>query len=264
MRAGRERVRARVMAAMAAAGLVLVLAGCGLLGSGSEDDAATTGQPSAPATSEAPVAAATAATAAPLRAADFILTNDSGFTGFTPASGATGADAGATPFAELASCLGVSAADVADESTDRAQSSHLTNSGTGTTIWSDAQVVPAGQLDRDTGLLRHPRFADCVAAQTKKDAVATLSAKYGAGGVFDTEAVTRDGAPLPAGALARTSVVVLAGTANGGQAQLFYDTIYLGSGQVEAQLHLVGSIDPPSEDLVSVAAAQLAAKLGQR
>ncbi|MDT3446521.1 hypothetical protein [Pseudofrankia sp. BMG5.37] len=255
------------MAAAGAAALSLVLAGCGL-GSDSGDGAAATEQPSAPAVSDSPAAVATTvattAAAAPLRAADFTLTNGSGFTGFAPANGATGADAGAAPFAALASCLGISAADAADRSTDRAESAHLTNSGTGITLWSDAQIAPAGQLDRDAGLLRHPRFADCVTAQTKKDAGAALAAKYGADGVFDTEAVTRDDVPLPAGALARTSVVVLAGTANGGQAQLFYDTIYLGSGQVEAQLHLVGSIDPPSEDLVSVAAAQLAAKLGPR
>ncbi|ONH29023.1 hypothetical protein [Pseudofrankia asymbiotica] len=262
MRSGRERTR--VMAAAGAAGLVLALAGCGLMGSDSNDDAAATGQPSAPIVSDSPAAVVTTAAAAPLRAADFTLTNSSGFTGFSPANGATGADAGAAPFAALASCLGISAADATDRSTDRAESTHLTNSGTGTTIWSDAQIVSAVQFDRDTGLLRHPRFADCVTAQAKKDADAAFLAKYGADGVFDAEAVTRDDAPLPAGALARTSVVVIAGTANGGQAQLFYDTIYLGSGQVEAQLHLVSSVDPPSEDLVSVAAAQLAAKLGQR
>ena len=199
--------------------------------------------------SDSPAPVVTTAAAVPLRAADFILTNGSGFTGFAPANGATGAtstDAGAAPFAALASCLGISAADAADRSTDRAESTHLTNSGTGTTIWSDAQIVSAAQLDRDAGLLRHPRFADCATAQAKKDADAAFLAKYGADGVFDTEAVTRDDAPLPAGALARTSVVVLGGTANGGQAQLFYDTIYLGSGQVEAQLHLVSSVDPPA------------------
>jgi len=248
---------------MGMASLVLVLAAC----SDSDGGAAPASQSSAPATSGAAVTApatATASAVTPPQAAAYILTTDSGFTGFTPANSSAATDAGSTPFVKLASCLGVSAADVADGSTDRAESAHLTNSSTGVTLWSDAQLVSPGQLDRDTGLLRHPRFADCVTAQTKTDAIATLSAKYGAGAVADPEAVIRDGVPLPDGALARTSVVILAGTPNGGQAQLFYDTIYLGSDGVEAQLHLVCTIDPPSEDLVSVAVAQLEAKLGRR
>jgi ABC-type phosphate transport system substrate-binding protein len=248
------------VALAAAAMLVAAVAGCGVLGgSSSSGDAATTPPDTAtPTASTAPVVARSSTPAGP-RAKDFLLTAGSGFTGFTATSSGGGSGSGTSPLAKLASCLGATGAAVRDGSTDRAESAHLVNRTTGVTIWSDAQIVPAGQLDRDTGLLRDPNFTDCVTSQTKKDAVAAQAAAGTA--LIDPEATTRD-VPLPTGALARTSVVVLGGSSSGGQTQLFYDTVYLGSGQVEAQLHLVGTMDPPSEDLIGVAVRQLQAELG--
>ncbi|MBL7501339.1 hypothetical protein I6A84_22015 [Frankia sp. CNm7] len=245
------------MAGMGAAALALTLAACGLTGGDDDEPTAPQGSPTTAITT-VPVAPTTAP-APSAQAADFVLTTAAGLTGFAPATGGDGT--GAPPFIALASCLGVSPADVADGSTDQAAGANLANSGTGITLWSAAQIVPAGQVERDAGLLRHPRFADCAAEQAKTDALAAIEASGAT--AFDAEAVVLE-TPLPAGALGRTSVVVVAGTSAGGQAQLFYDTVYLGSGQVEAQLHLVGRIDQPGEDLVNAAVAQLTAKLGQQ
>lgn len=230
-------------------------------GSSSSGDGATAtpAASTAPATASAAPVTAQASASASAQAKDFVLTTGSGFSGFSATTAGADSSAGTSPLAKLASCLGATGSAVRDGSLDRAESTHLVNRTTGVTIWSDAQVVPAGQLDRDTGLLRDPNFAECVTSQTQKDAVASQQAVGNE--LLDPEAVTRE-TPLPTGALMRTSVVVVGGSSSGGQMQLFYDTIYLGSGQVEAQLHLVGTIDPPSEDLVSVAVKQLTAKLG--
>ena len=255
-RAGRARTG---LAVGTAALLALAVAGCGLLGSsGSEGDAAAA-QSSTPAAAASTATSGTQPTTAALRAADYILTTNSGFTGFTPSSSTAGGSQGASPLTELASCLGAAA--TAGTATDEAESTHLVNATTGVTIWSDAQVVSAGQVEQDTNLLRDPNFTTCAAAQAKQDGIAALTAT-GQGSVLSPEADPRD-TTLPAGALARSSTVVLAGLSSGGQAQIFYDTIYLGSGQVEAQLHLIGTNDPPSEDLISVAVRQLTSKLGQ-
>jgi hypothetical protein len=238
---------------------VLAAAACGSKTSNEDATASTPPTTAAPTTPSTPSTVVTSAVAAAPRAADFVLTAGSGFTGFTAAATTAGSGAGTSPLQKLASCLGATGSAVRDGSTDRAESTHLANRTTGVTIWSDAQIVPAGQLDRDTGLLRDPNFTGCVTTQTQKDAVAAQQAA--GNNLLDPEAVTRD-APLPTGALARTSVVVIGGSTTGGQTQLFYDTIYLGAGRVEAQLHLVGTTDPPSEDLVSVAVRQLMAKIG--
>jgi hypothetical protein len=247
--------------------VALAVAGCGLHGSTSGSDASATQQPStspAAGPTDTPSAGApaggTPATGPTQRAANFTLTTNSGFTGFTPSGSTTGGSRGASPITQLASCLGTTARAAA--AIDQAESTHLVNKSTGVTIWSDAQIVPAGRVDQDTNLLRDPNFTTCVTAQAKTAGVAALAAS-GQGTVLSPEADQRPGVPLPAGALLRTSIVVLAGLSAGGQGQIFYDTIYLGSGQVEAQLHLVGTQDVPSEDLISVAVRQLLAKLGQ-
>jgi hypothetical protein len=122
----------------------------------------------APATaSAAPVQTGSSVSA---QAKDFVLTTSSGFSGFSATTGGTASSAGTSPLAKLASCLGATGSAVRDGSIDRAESTHLVNKITGITLWSDAQVVPAGQLDRDTGLLRDPNFTDCVTSQTQKDA----------------------------------------------------------------------------------------------
>jgi hypothetical protein len=248
-----------------AAVLAFSVAGCGLLGSKSSGSSssspnAAAGSSSSPGAAPGGGSGQTAGQAgASLHAGNYTLTTTSGFSGFTAGTATTGGTDGASPMEKLASCLGTTAS--AEAATDQAESAHLVNKTTGVTIWSDAQIVPAGRLSQDTNLLRDPNFTTCVTNQTKKDGITYLQ-NSGQGSLLDPEADTRD-APLPNGALARTSIVVLAGLSGGGQAQLFYDTIYVGSGQVEAQLHLFGTIDPPSEDLVSVAVAQLLAKLGQ-
>jgi hypothetical protein len=245
----------------------LAVAGCGLHGSTSGSDSSASQQPSASSaaatadtTSAGAPAGVTQATGPTQRAASFTLSTNSGFTGFVPSGSTTGGTHGASPIAVLAACLGGSPN--AGLATDQAESTHLVNKSTGVTIWSDAQIVSAGRVEQDTNLLRDPNFTSCVTAQTKRDGVAALAAS-GQGAVLSPEADQRPGVPLPAGALLRTSIVVLAGLSGGGQGQIFYDTIYLGSGRVEAQLHLVGTQEPPSEDLVSVAVRQLLAKLGQ-
>ncbi len=254
--------RTRCAIALGAAAIVAAAAGCGVLGGSKSPSDSPTPTPetsTAPASASAAPASAAAGSSVSAQAKDFVLTTSSGFSGFSATSSGADSSGGTSPLAKLASCLGATGSAVRDGSLDRAESTHLVNKTTGITLWSDAQVVPAGQLDRDTGLLRDPNFTDCVTSQTQKDAIASQQAAGNQ--LIDPEAVTR-GAPLPTGALARTSVVVLGGSSSGGQMQLFYDTIYLGSGQVEAQLHLVGTIDPPSEDLISVAVKQLTARLG--
>ncbi|MBX6390416.1 MAG: hypothetical protein IRZ08_15720 [Frankia sp.] len=248
--------RARVATAALAGSLAL--AGCGLLGSDDEEPAASPAATTTPPAVAQPVETTTPA-AAPPRAADYILTA-ANLTGFAP-SGAPGD--GLAPFGELAACLGISGTDVADGSTDRAESERLTSQASGVVVWSAAQVVPPAQLERDSGLLRHPRFQDCAAQAALADAVYDIESRYGAGSVLDNEVVTRE-TTVPAGALGRTSVVVLAGVAGAGQVERFYETIYLGSGQVAAQLHLAGEIEPPGEELVATAVSQLTQKLSQQ
>ncbi|OHV39839.1 hypothetical protein BCD49_09525 [Pseudofrankia sp. EUN1h] len=261
----------------------LVLIGCtdgSPSGGVSTREAGDTAPPLSPTAS--PSASASAATGSgsrlDLRAVNFVLTAGPDTPGFASKPSSKD-DYRETPDDDFAKCLGITAADLQDTSTDTAYGPELTDAATGLSVSSVASIVPAGTLDRDVKILRNPRYPRCTAESFLAQQRADLPSM---------EIVSAGPGPVLPGVLGSTSLVFrvkvddlarAGGGAGGGVVtaswpgaaerapltiEIYYDVYYAGKSRVETMVHVVGYVHRPDQNRIAAAVAQVVGKIARQ
>jgi hypothetical protein len=205
-----------------------------------------------------PTATATTST---LHAHDYVLTEGPETAGFIPGTPLDSLPPPQISESTLAACLGIPTTDLHDHTADSANGPYLTSIDRLTTIGSNAMIVPASEMTRDTAILSRAQTPACFGRMlfpAIKDGLDEVSA--------DSAHATLDATsspPPPTGATGMIRMIIMV-TGNDTRIPITLDFIVIMSGRVESYIAITQANSTPAPALEQNITRQVAEKIGRQ
>jgi hypothetical protein len=245
-------------------------AACGGLGSNrtasAPPDAAGRGSAGPPASAAASAlssaaAGPTATTASTPHAHDYVLTEGPETAGFISGASLDSLPPPQISESTLAACLGIPITDLHDRTIDAAAGPYLTSFNRLTTIGSNAMLVPASEVTRDTAILSRAQTPACFGQMffpAIKDGLDEVSADSARATLEATYAL-----PPPAGATGMIRMIMMV-TGNDTRIPITLDFVVIMSGRVESYIAIAQANSAPAPALEQNITRQVAEKIARQ